>query len=659
MYSDAGKYNASLKVVSKVNGCATETDFDITVGSYPIVSFTPSGFVENDTTYFINSSEDEIFDLVDSVAWDFDDPASLNDTLDQNAIQSAAYKFETTGVHNVKLTLITETGCESSDTIKVPVFPREIVSTDDTYEASFDDMDYGWIKAEEFEKGLPSGWKLKNVADPFNSEPNTAGMIWKTGDPADGITNENSWVESPCFDISNLEFPLLSMDIYQSVEAGRDGAALQYTLDDGETWELLGDLNEGVNWYNTIGIVSSPGNQTGASVGWSANTNEWETARYTLDELKQEITTSAAGCARFRVAYSSDAGNAPGLEADGFAFDNFTLTSRNRVVMIEQFVNSVQDKTLQQAEEAWLDAFVAEKKVEVVDMRYHNYISHDIDPLFNINPADISSRSMEYGASMAQLSMVDGLYRCLANSEEEAKKYYKERSLTDVGFDIEVTDTVDGENLSITANIKKLKDRFLNTTGSEKCVVRMAIVQMEYIYDGIPYNNVVVELLPNGEGNVVATIPADFANGETKTVTGTWTPNVTTIGNEFRLVVYVQGIWGVDEIHQVWFEDSIAVPQVTVAAPEQTFKSAGENSFTVYPSPVKEKLNISWYEMLENPVQWKLISMTGVVVKQGVTPAGEIKAEIDTYQFNKGIYLLLTEDQATSEVEQRKILIVK
>jgi len=63
--------------------------------------------------------------------------------------------------------------------------------------------------------------------------------------------------------------------------------------------------------------------------------------------------------------------------------------------------------------------------------------------------------------------------------------------------------------------------------------------------------------------------------------------------------------------------------------------------------------------MLENPVQWKLISMTGVVVKQGVTPAGEIKAEIDTYQFNKGIYLLLTEDQATSEVEQRKILIVK
>jgi hypothetical protein len=268
---------------------------------------------------------------------------------------------------------------------------------------------------------------------------------------------------------------------------------------------------------------------------------------------------------------------------------------------------------------------------------------------------------MEYGATMAQLTMVDGIYRCLANSEVEAKSYYKERTLTDIGFDIDVTHTVNGDNLEISADITKLKEDLL-TPGSDKCVVRMAIVQLSIEHDGESYKNVVVELLPNGEGNVVATIPADFPANETMTVTGTWTPsetNITTKGNEFRLVVYVQGIWGVDEIHQVWFEDSIAVPDNTAKTALETEKSGSSNSFSIYPSPVKEKLNINWYETLENPVRWKLVSMSGTVVKEGTTAAGEIHQEIETYQLNKGIYLLLTEDLSSLEVDQRKILIVK
>ncbi len=660
-YLSAGEYTANLKVTSE-NGCATESDFNIIVGSYPKVNFTPSGFVQNSTTSFINSSSDEAFDPVNSAIWNFDDPTSPDNIFPQNSIQSTTHQFVTTGVHDVILTLSTATGCESSDTVKVPVFPLEIVTSDITYEASFDAMDHGWIEAEEYDKGLPSGWKLQNVAGSFNSGSNTNGMIWQTGDPADDIKNENSWVESPCFDISGLDFPLLSMDIYQSVEAGSDGAAVQYTINDGKSWKLLGDLNEGVNWYDTRGIVSNPGTQSGASTGWSLNAKEWKTARYTLDDLKKEISDSSASYVRFRVAYASNSGNAPGLEVNGFAFDNFTLTNRNRVVMIEQFVNSVHNKTLQEQEEEWLDDFLNGREAEVVDMRYHNKISHDTDPLFEINKPDISSRSMEYGATRSQLTMVDGIRRCVASESVSAftdvDYYYKERTLTDISFDIDVTHYVNGENLEITADITKEKEDLLSV-GSQKCVVRMAIVQHGYEHNGETYKNVVVELLPNGEGNVVASIPADFAANETMTVTGTWTPNVTTTGNEFRLVVYVQGIWGVDEVHQAWFEDSIAVPQVTVAKSAESEKSGESNSFTIYPSPVKEKLNISWHETLENPIRWKLVSMSGSVVKQGITPAGQIHEEIYTYQFNRGIYLLITEDQTTSEVEQRKIVIVK
>ena len=658
MYSNAGEYNASLRVTSE-NGCTADSTFEITIGSYPKIAFKPTGFVENGTTSFENLSKDQEFDVVNSAVWSFDDPASPDNTLTQESILNASHEFKATGVHDVVLTLSTETNCESSDTVKVPIFPKEIVTTDNTYKAIFDDLNQGWLSSDEFDKGLPSGWKMEAKAPPFNSELIATNMIWQTGEPENKITNENSWVESPCFDISGLAFPLLSMDIYQSVEEGRDGAALQYTINDGKTWNLLGDEGVGVNWYDTRGIVSNPGNQTlTTGVGWSLDEKEWKTARFSLDDLKKEIADSAADFVRFRVAYSSDAGNAPDVEVQGFAFDNFNLTSRNRVVMMEQFVNSAHDKTLQENEEAWLDAFLVGRAAEVVDMRYHNFISHDFDPLFDINRPDISARSMEYGATMAQLTMVDGFYRCLANSEVEAKAYYKERTLTDISFDIDVAHQVSGDNLEITADITKIKNSLL-TAGSQKAVVRMAIVQHAYEHNGETYNNVVVELLPNGEGNVVESIPADFAVNETMTVKGTWTPNVTTSGNKFRLVVYVQGIWGVDEVHQTWFEDSIAVPQVTLAAPTESLKSGNSNSFTIYPSPVKEKLNINWYETLENPVQWKLVTMTGSVVKQGTTPAGQIHEEIDTYQMNKGIYLLVTEDLTSLEVEQRKILIIK
>jgi hypothetical protein len=651
-YSLAGEYNAIFKLSTDEN-CFISDTFNIVVGSYPKVDFTADGFKIDSATHFHNLSTDAPFDTVKTYTWQFgSDPST------EIMFEEFDHTFASHGVHNVSLTATSENNCSTTDSIKVPIFNLVTVTSDNTYQALFNDSEEDWILSHRYMENLPSGWEYNAIAPPFNGEVDTDNMIWQTGEPADEITNENSWVESPTFDINGLDFPLLSMDIYESVEVGSDGAAIQYTWNDGDSWNLLGDEGVGVNWYDTRGIVSDPGGQ---GTGWSLNEKEWKTARFSLDDLKKEMTDTGATQVRFRVAYASNDGNAPNIDVQGFAFDNFTLSSRNRVVLVEQFVNSVHSKSIQEQEETWLDDFVNTRKSEVVDMRYHNKISHDMDPLFEINKPDISSRSMEYGATQNQLTMVDGIGRFVASesvsAETDAGLYYKERTLTDVGFDIDVTHFVNGDNLEITADITKEKEDLLSV-GSQKCVVRMAIVQHEY--EG--FNNVVVELLPNGEGNVVATIPADFAKDETITVNGTWTPsvtNVTTNGNEFRLVVYVQGIWGVDEVHQVWFEDSIAVPGFTAKTVSGSEKSGENNSFVIYPSPVKEKLNISWYETLQNPIQWKLITMSGMVVKQGTTPAGNIREEIDTYQMNKGIYLLLTEDLTTMEVEQRKILIVK
>jgi len=80
--------------------------------------------------------------------------------------------------------------------------------------------------------------------------------------------------------------------------------------------------------------------------------------------------------------------------------------------------------------------------------------------------------------------------------------------------------------------------------------------------------------------------------------------------------------------------------------------------FSIYPSPVKDVLNISWAEELENPVQWKLISVSGIVVKEGVTPAGQLHQVINTGNINGGVYLLITENPANQEIAKHKVLIV-
>jgi len=660
VYKNHGVYPVSMKLTTD-KGCYHMAYDTVVVGNYPEVEFTFDGQVLGSPTQFVNQTSTPDYDAVLNYTWNFDDPANVN-SLQNNMNESVSYTFSEAGVHNVSLTAVSHNNCITDTMVKIPVFPYIVVDNNANYFETFNNSEVsGWLPAHSYDKGLPSGWKLSPVEGAFNSYPNTSGIVWLTGVPGDGITNEQSWVESPCFDISGLDFPLLSVDIFQSVEQGRDGAVVQYTLDDGKTWNLLSNgtsLEGGLNWYNQMGVVSNPGSQTGTgNMGWSENTGQWQTARFPLDELRQHASETNAACVRFRIAYSSDAGNVQSDDLKGFAFDNFVLSGRTRIVMMEQFINSVYDSPTQKNEENWLNSFVSANPNELVDIRYHNFISHDYDPLFYINPPDISARSMEYGATMNQLTMVDGIYRCIAPSENEAKAYYNLRTLTDKRFDIDVTTNLEDDKLNITANITKLTDT-LTTSGSQKCVVRMAIVQKEYVYEGNTYHNVLVELLPNGEGNVVATIPATMAKGETITAHGSWEPNVTTMGHEFKLVVYVQGIWGVDEIHQVWFTDPVQVPELTIAAPEEINVDSKSMQFSIYPSPVKDVLNISWAEELENPVQWKLISVSGIVVKEGVTPAGQLHQVINTGNINGGIYLLITENPANQEIAKHKVLIV-
>jgi len=660
-YKADGEYLVSLQVTNG-NGCEDAIDKAIVIGKKPIVDFSYLNVVQNHPTIFTNTTKHSVYDKVVKCEWSFDDPLSVDDKAERSGIENLNYSFAGAGVHEVNLLATTEHGCSANKTIKVPVYPQVVVSGSQPYEETFAADNTGWLASHQFDAGQNSGWLLTEPNGSLSTET-ASGRMWHTSRPEERNDEEESWVVSPHFVFNDLEYPVLSLDIYQSVEENSDGAVLQYTVDEGDNWMVLGDVNQGINWYNTSHMSSKVGEQDIDIKAWSQRKDQWETARFPLDDLRG--VASAEGV-RFRIAFASDATNKAGDDLQGFAFKNFRISQRSRVVLMEQFQNWEYDKVQQELEDDWITNYVNDRSEEVVDIRYHTKIGHQASALYEINPSDISARAMEYGANMEPVTVVDGIHRATGEAEVASDAAYKLRSLTDQRFHIDVqvekTGDTESDQLVIKGTFTKLVDELSTIEGSQKCFVRMAIIQKQLIHDGVEYTNVFLELLPNGIGTQVGTLPEEMKKGEQKSIETTWTPTVSTEGNDFRLIVFVQGISGVNEVHQVWFKDLVEgeMPQFTSdkTLDETVLKNLTSNSIKVYPQPASEKVFVSWKQSLEADVQWKLVDMAGNNVRSGRTQEGKSLAEIELHGLRDGLYLLNMYNEEGHLTGTKKIVIM-
>ncbi len=155
---------------------------------------------------------------------------------------------------------------------------------------------------------------------------------WQVGPPSYGTLNNaysspNSWctnlqgayyinaeaiLTSPLFDFSNAVNANLGFWMSYNSELGYDGMFVEFSLDNGLNWSLLGVVNDtnGVNWYNTANLVSSAG------PAWSGNSQGWQYTSFNLNQF-----TGMAGI-RFRFKFMSNgSGN-----YEGFCIDDFSIT---------------------------------------------------------------------------------------------------------------------------------------------------------------------------------------------------------------------------------------------------------------------------------------------------------------------------------------------
>ncbi len=201
--------------------------------------------------------------------------------------------------------------------IKWIIHPKSVSSF--PYEEDFEQNDGGWATnwisdiepGTSWEWGIPQGTEINHAA--------SGNFCWGTNLTGNYHSPENSYILSPCFDFSQLTSPIIDFDIFFKT-ATADIIQLEYSIDSAQTWNLLGNPGEGVNWYNTPSGYSE--------AGWNGNSGGWIHAQHSL--------TTLAGKSNVLLRFSLK-GGINGTD-EGVAIDNIRISESGFDISLQQLL---------------------------------------------------------------------------------------------------------------------------------------------------------------------------------------------------------------------------------------------------------------------------------------------------------------------------------
>lgn len=221
--------------------------------------------------------------------------------------------FSLLGAYDVELVLqeLRGDGNQRNDTLSVQINTVPTISSF-PYLEDFESGSGNWTvdgRNASWGLGLPMGTTIDTAASGQHA--------WVTNLSGAYASEENSYVQSPCFDLSQVQGAWVFLKIWVESEFSWDGAVLQSSIDVGKSWQNVGLVGRGINWYNDTTIAGNPGGQR---IGWTGRGNTgsggWLQAGYPLSD-----SLSGQAGVIFRVAFGADRSE----EDEGFAFDDFAI----------------------------------------------------------------------------------------------------------------------------------------------------------------------------------------------------------------------------------------------------------------------------------------------------------------------------------------------
>jgi gliding motility-associated-like protein len=195
------------------------------------------------------------------------------------------------------------------------------------YSENFESNNGSWTTG-----GNASDWSWGTPAKPVIHAAASGAKCWITGGlvTSSYANNENSWLQSPCFNFSTLSNPYIRFKLFWETEKKYDGACFQYSTDGGTNWTTLGSYADFTacptnNWFNTSGIsaLGNPGwsgnvQPTAACSGGAGNgSGNWVLAQHEMAALAGKPNVKF----RFAFAAGSVCNN-----YDGFAVDDIEIS---------------------------------------------------------------------------------------------------------------------------------------------------------------------------------------------------------------------------------------------------------------------------------------------------------------------------------------------
>lgn len=635
-YSAIGNYNIRL-LVRSAEGCENSIIKPFSVGPIPTADFTFRNLCEDQVTNFTYGVTPGIVTLRE---WDFGDIDSGADNFfNDNTVsppgiaQNVNHGFSAVGSYNVSLKLTTNLGCEDEIIKTVSILPY----IQDEYIEGFESVDHGW-STEGLNTNGANSW---NISIPFAEEVTNAidgNQFWITRDsnlsPPTYALNERSVLNTPCFNISSIERPVISFYYWNDTDTRADGAYLESSVDGGLTWQRLGNLVNGQNWYNTAGISGlATQNGVGQSIeqmGWSEQTEGWVNARLGLNAFATNNRV------RFRFVFGSNADVNLSETNNGFALDVFSVSTRNRILLAENFTNMA-NATLANANNTSFRNFNnGLSSSELIKIQYHTGFGGQ-DQIYDVNTADPDARAAFYGLTTSFSGYIDGKSRGTF-TEPWVNAEYNTRSLDVAPLSIDLVTLPDPDNsLNIQAVINIERDLINSSNSNSQYVIHIGVIEKTVNNETF----VLRKLLPSASGTPLTGLTA----GSSQTVNVSYQLTHVENPNNMAIVAFVQDLTSrnsdgvlVREVLQAKMLETVTPPINVVTDLENT-----DHSFSVYPNPADKQLVVSLPAIATKQTSMIMFDQMGKMIREINFEKGEQTKQIDTAALAAGVYLIKVE----------------
>ncbi|MBN2613376.1 MAG: Omp28-related outer membrane protein [Bacteroidales bacterium] len=629
LYTSSGRKYVSL-TANTDKSCSSTKEIRLNFGDKPNSDFhwETECYGDGSPIGFIDQSSLSVGEI-DTYKWKI----YTGEGYDSLMTKNPEYSFVQPGDYRINLEVKTNYGC--TDTVsKIYHLRPTFRLSESAYTEDFETGTNGW--ASHSNGSLTNSWEFGQPSEGFIGAASGINT-WYTN-----ITNsltENSWISSPCFDFSGTKKPMIKFDMWRIFDERRDGAVLQYRVNNEDTWQNIGDLDDGKNWYNEYSIQGKPGNQ---SIGWSnLKDTKWTEARHHLNGL------AGLTDVQFRIAYGS---NGTGTSNEGIAIDNVGIWEREKIVLLEHFTNST-DLASKDANLLIWDA-VNKLNGDVLDIQYHTAFP-GTDPFNGHNPAVPNARVFYYGVLAVPYTFLDGGAGAEHRYDYDLKPLDNNdinlQSLTDPDFSISIHSDIQGNTLNVSATLTAEKAIPASELTLHTIVIEREITAIEGDNGETEFRNTVKAMLPGASGTYIY---KNWAAGSTEHVGFTWNISNVFDTDELRVVVFVQ-----DEATRKVYQAAVDKFDFVSGTGDEIINGQ-EFKCGIFPNPASDYTRVRFNQPCTTHLKLEVFDGSGRLTTTKIIEPFIEEFYLDTYHLSKGLYFIrITDNNRVNQV--LKLLISK